>query len=77
MEILFCHDIELFDEEPSEDDEEIIEFDADDIIEQEAKTLSESDKDAIKDQVGLLFASFGSPADTTLEYNSIATTTHL
>ena len=66
VEILFCHDIELFDEEAL-DDEEILDLDEDESEEQSDEERPELDKDAIRAQVDSLFSTSGSssvlPAD--------------
>ena len=66
VEILFCHDIELFDEETL-DDEEILELDEEESEEQSDEERSELDKDAIRAQVDRLFSISGTssalPAD--------------
>ena len=66
VEILFCHDIELFDEEAL-DDEEILELDEDESEEQSDEERSELDKDVIRAQVDRLFSTSGAssvlPAD--------------
>ena len=60
VEILFCHDIELFDEEAQENDEEVLELDtkdAEDIPDEEPSAI---DEDAIRAQVSSLFTTPGS-----------------
>lgn len=59
VEILFCHDIELYDEEALEEDEEILELDADESDEQADEVRAELDKDAIRTQVDRLFTTSG------------------
>ncbi|MBQ9039285.1 MAG: sigma-70 family RNA polymerase sigma factor [Clostridia bacterium] len=66
VEILFCHDIELFDEEAL-DDEDILDLDEDESEEQSDDEHPEIDKDAIRAQVDSLFSTSGAssvlPAD--------------
>ena len=58
VEILFCHDIELFDEEALEEDEEILEPDSDN-SEEHIDEESSIDEEAIRAQVSSLFVTHG------------------
>lgn len=69
VEILFCHDIELYDEEALEKDEEILELDIDD-SEEAAEEESNIDEEVIRAQVGSLFANADSSAELWPEISS-------